>query len=61
VRDLGDQVLAIGTLHIRGRGGGVETDVSTAGIASFDGRGNLIRWEDFGDRRLALEAVGLPE
>jgi ketosteroid isomerase-like protein len=61
VRDLGDQVLAIGTLRIRGRGGGVETDVPTAGVASFDGRGNLIRWEDFGDRRLALEAVGLSE
>jgi ketosteroid isomerase-like protein len=61
VRDLGDRVLAIGTLHIRGRGGGVETDVPTAGVASFDVQGNLIRWEDFGDRRLALEAVGLSE
>jgi uncharacterized protein len=60
VRDLGDRVLAIGTLHIRARQGGVETDVPTAGIATYrDGR--LIRWQDFGDRRKALEAAGLSE
>src|SRR5437660_12109675 len=27
VRDLGDRVLAIGTIHVRGRGSGVETDI----------------------------------
>jgi uncharacterized protein len=58
VRDLGDRVLAIGELHIRGRGGGVETDVPTAGVATFRD-GKIARWEDFGDRHLALEAVGL--
>jgi ketosteroid isomerase-like protein len=60
VRDLGDRVLAIGTLHIRGRGGGVETDVPTAGIATFED-GKLKRWHDFGDRRKALAAAGLSE
>jgi uncharacterized protein len=60
VRDLGDRVLAIGTLRIRARGSGVETDVPVAGIATYrDGR--LVRWEDFRERRLALEAVGLRE
>jgi ketosteroid isomerase-like protein len=60
IRDLGDRVLAIGTLHIRARQGGVETDVPTAGIATYrDGR--LIRWQDFGDKRKALEAAGLRE
>jgi ketosteroid isomerase-like protein len=60
IRDLGDRVLAIGTLHIRARQGGVETDVPTAGIATYrDGR--LIHWKDFGDRMKALEAAGLRE
>jgi ketosteroid isomerase-like protein len=60
VRDLGDRVLAIGTIRIRGRGGGVETDVPMAGVAIVRA-GKLSRWEDFRDRRLALEAVGLEE
>lgn len=60
VRDLGDRVLAIGTIRIRGRGGGVETDVPMAGVAVVKA-GKLSRWEDFRDRRLALEAVGLEE
>ena len=60
VQDLGDRVLAVGTIHIRGRGGGVETDIPVAGIATFE-QGKLTRWEDFRDRHLALEAVGLRE
>lgn len=60
VREFGDRVLAVGTIHIRGRGSGVETTIPTAGIATFE-RGKLTRWEDFGERRLALEAVGLAE
>ena len=61
IRDLGEnRVLAIGTLHIRARAGGIETDVPTAGIASFR-EGRLIHWKDFGDREKALEAAGLSE
>jgi|SRR6478672_11121826 len=60
IRDLGDRVLAIGTLHIRAAQGGPETDVPTAGIATYrDGR--LVHWKDFGDRDKALEAAGLSE
>ena len=60
IRDLGDRVLAIGTLRIRARQGGIETDVPTAGIATYrDGR--LIHWKDFGDKTKALEAAGLTE
>jgi ketosteroid isomerase-like protein len=55
-----DRVLGIGTVHVRGRGGGVETDAPIAGIATFrDGR--LSRWEDFRDRRRAFEAAGVSE
>src|SRR5215207_2202048 len=60
IRDLGDRVLAIGTLHIRARQGGIETDVPTAGIATYrDGR--LVHWKDFGDKGKALEASGLQQ
>jgi ketosteroid isomerase-like protein len=61
VRDLGDdRVLAIGTLRIKGRGGGVEMEVPTAGIATYED-GKLKRWHDFGDRREALAAAGLAD
>jgi len=61
VRDLGeDRVLAIGTIHIRGRGAGVEMDVPVAGIATYR-EGKLCRWEDFRERRAAFEAAGLAE
>jgi ketosteroid isomerase-like protein len=60
VRDLGDRILAVGTIHIRARGSAVETDIPVAGIFTFK-RGRLVRWEDFRERRLALEAVGLSE
>lgn len=61
VRDLGeDRVLAIGTIHIRGRGAGVETDIPVAGIATYR-EGKLSRWEDFRERRAVLKALGLTE
>ena len=61
VREIGeDHVLSVGTVHVRGRGGGVETDVPFAGITTFRG-GRASRWEDFRERRLALKAVGLEE
>ena len=60
IRDIGDRVLAIGTLHIRAAQGGPETDVPTAGIATYH-EGRLIHWKDFGDRGKALEAAGLSE
>jgi ketosteroid isomerase-like protein len=58
VRDLGDELLVVGTIRIRGRRGGVETDIPVGGIARF-ADGKVTRWEDFSDRRRALEAAGL--
>jgi len=59
VRDLGDgQVLGLGSIRIRGKGSGVETDVPSAVIVTFrDGR--LAKLRDYGDRDAALEAAGL--
>jgi ketosteroid isomerase-like protein len=58
LRDLGDRVLALGTIHVRGKGSGVELDFPTGGIVQFDG-GKMISWRDFGDHGRALEAAGL--
>ena len=60
VRDLGDRVLAFGRFRIRARGSGVETSFPVAGIATYR-EGKLVGWEDFRERRLALEAAGLSE
>ena len=61
IRDLGDdRVLAIGTMHARVRQGGVETEATSAGIATYRG-GRLVRWKDYGDRAEALKAAGLSE
>jgi ketosteroid isomerase-like protein len=60
VRDLGDRVLAFGRFRIRARGSGVETDFPVAGIATYRD-GKLVRWEDFRERRLALDAAGVSE
>ena len=60
LRDLGDRVLAFGNFRIRARGSGVETRFPVAGIATYRD-GKLVRWEDFRERRLALEAAGLSD
>jgi ketosteroid isomerase-like protein len=58
IRDLGEgRLLAIGTLRVRGRTSGVESDVALAVIAEFRD-GILRRFKDYGDARLALEAAG---
>jgi ketosteroid isomerase-like protein len=61
IRDLGDgRLLAIGTLRARGRTSGAESDVPLAVVAEFR-EGMLLRFKDYGDARLALEALGLAD
>jgi hypothetical protein len=60
IRDLGDRVLAIGSIRVRGRGSGVETDIPTAAIVEYRD-GLLWRFKDYGEAQLALEAAGLSE
>ncbi len=60
IRDLGDRVLAIGSIRVRGRESGVETDIPTAAIAAYRD-GLLWRYKDYGEARLALEAAGLSQ
>ena len=56
--DLGERVLAWGEIHVRARGSGIETNISSGGVFEFRD-GKVIRWEDFGSKADALEAVGL--
>ena len=58
--DLDDRVLAWGSIHVRARGSGIETDVETGGLFEFRD-GKIVRWEDFGSKQKALEAAGLRE
>jgi hypothetical protein len=60
VRDLGDRILAIGTIRIRGKGSGIETDIPSALVLDFRA-GRLVRFQDYADKRVALEVVGLGE
>jgi ketosteroid isomerase-like protein len=59
IRDLGEgRLLAIGTIRMRGRGSGVESDVHSAAIVEFR-NGLLARYRDYGDARIALQMAGI--
>jgi ketosteroid isomerase-like protein len=60
VRDLGDRVLALGTLCATGTGSGAETNLTFATLATYR-HGRLTHYIDFCDRDRALEAAGLWE
>lgn len=58
--DLGDRVLAWGKVEVRARGSGIEVDVPMGSVFEYRD-GKIVRWEDFGSKQKALEAVGLQE
>jgi ketosteroid isomerase-like protein len=58
--DLGKRVVAWGTIHLRARQSGIETDISMGGVFEFRD-GKIVRFEDFGSKQAALKAVGLEE
>jgi ketosteroid isomerase-like protein len=60
VRDLGDRLLAIGSIRMRARGSGVEADVPSAAVVEYRD-GMLYRYKDYGDARTALSVAGLRE
>jgi uncharacterized protein len=59
-RDLGDRLIAFGTVRVRGKESGVELTTPTAMVATFRD-GKMVRAEDFRERSEALKAVGLEE
>jgi hypothetical protein len=42
---------------VRARGSGIETDIGMGGVFDFRD-GKIVRWEDFGSKDRALEAIG---
>lgn len=60
IRDLGDRVLALGTLRVTGMTSGIEIEVPAAVVASFRD-GLITHLKDYGDTDQALAAVGLRE
>ena len=57
--DQGDQIVALGQMHARGRSTGIEGQVPLAMVFTVGQDGKLIRYESFGNTQEALEAVGL--
>ena len=60
IRDLGDQVLAIGSIHARGTESGVEIESPWAYVIRFK-EGKVIWVRNYMDVEQALEAAGLRE
>lgn len=58
IRDLGDRVLALGTVTAVGKGSGVETQMPFTVLAEFR-NGLCTHFTDYGDRKKAVEAAGL--
>lgn len=57
--DTGEQVVSVGHVTVRPRGGGPEATVPAAFVVSFQD-GKIARAEDVRDRNAALASVGLP-
>jgi ketosteroid isomerase-like protein len=60
IRDLGDRVLALGTVHATGKESGAETELPFTVVARFK-NGSVTDFTDYADRGSALEAAGLRE
>jgi ketosteroid isomerase-like protein len=58
IRDLGDRMVVLGTIHTTGKESGVETELPLAVVAGLRD-GLIIDYIDYGDRAEALEAAGL--
>jgi ketosteroid isomerase-like protein len=56
-QDAGEQVVAIGHVTVRPRGGGPEATIPAAFVFTFED-GKIARAEDFRDRSAALASVG---
>jgi ketosteroid isomerase-like protein len=57
-RDSGDYVVAIGHVHARGRGSGVEIDAPAAFVAQLR-KGKTVRFQSYTDVDQALEDAGI--
>ena len=60
IRDLGDRVVGIGRISMRGKGSGAETESPIGTVVDFK-NGKAIRVRTYLDLKDALEAAGLSE
>ena len=60
VLEVGERVLATGTIRLRGAGSGVEMDIPAHIVVEFR-NGRISRWHAFGFKAEALKALGLEE
>src|SRR5439155_892043 len=58
--DLGERILVFVRFRVKGKGSGVQVDAPLAYLLTLRD-GKVTEWGLFGDRRKALEAVGLSE
>ncbi len=58
--DLGERVLAWGTIHVRARQSGIDTDIPVGHVVEFRD-GKIVRWQSWDSKEKALKAVGLEE
>jgi ketosteroid isomerase-like protein len=61
VRGVGNTVIAVGSVHGRGRGSGIEFDQPSAIVAAFGSDHRITRARIYADVDAAREAVGLSE
>jgi SnoaL-like domain len=61
VREVGSQVIAIGTVHARGRASGIALQFQSATVFHFGSDDRVMRIRIYPDVNEALEAVGLRE
>ncbi len=60
VRDLGDRVLGLGSIRLKGKASGIEAEVPAALLVTFRD-GLMIHLRDYGDHQHALRDNQLPE
>jgi ketosteroid isomerase-like protein len=58
--DLGERVLTWGTIHVRARQSGIDTDIPVSAVVEFRD-GKIVRWQAFDSKEKALEAAGLAQ
>jgi ketosteroid isomerase-like protein len=58
--DLGERVLAWGTIHVVARQSGIDTDIPVGTVVEFRD-GKIVRLQAFNSKQKALKAMGLEE
>jgi hypothetical protein len=56
--ELDERVLTWGTIRVRAKQSGIDTDIPVGGVVEFRD-GKIVRWQAFGSKDEALKAVGL--